>query len=196
MELIGREFLDRFQFYVKHWWPARSLLVQAIDQRFKVNDGSRVQWIYEFVSSESRSIHRVRFFCSNFPFLGVIICSTSKENRKNSVRLSNTFSIPMRARPGAFKRCHWTINPSRIVSPFRRNGKVYATKNWVPNPVSRDVSSFTLLVLSVVMRPTKAFSLWHGVLSSWPNKIEDRQGKVNERNCLLFFFFEYHLKRI
>lgn len=188
MALIGREFIDRFQFYVKHWWPARSLLVQAIDQRFKVNDGSRMSWIYDFVSLASRSTHRVRFFCSNFPFLGVITCSTSKENKKNSVIRSNTFSIPMRARPGAFKRCHWTINPSKIVSPYQRNGKVYATKNWVPNPVSRGVSSFMLLVSSVAMRPTKVFSLWHGGLSSWPNKTEDRQGKVNERDCWLLFF--------
>ena len=36
MEMIGNEFLDRFQHYIHQWWPARALLEQAIAKRFEV----------------------------------------------------------------------------------------------------------------------------------------------------------------
>lgn len=36
MELVGREFLDRFHFYIHQWWPARALLEKAIAKRFDV----------------------------------------------------------------------------------------------------------------------------------------------------------------
>ena len=36
MEMIGNEFLDQFQFYIRQWWPARALLEQAIAKRFEV----------------------------------------------------------------------------------------------------------------------------------------------------------------
>lgn len=37
MELIGKEFLDRLQFYLHVWWPARALLEQAIAKRYEVD---------------------------------------------------------------------------------------------------------------------------------------------------------------
>jgi uncharacterized UPF0160 family protein len=36
MEMIGNEFLDRFQHYIHQWWPARALLEKAIAKRFEV----------------------------------------------------------------------------------------------------------------------------------------------------------------
>jgi hypothetical protein len=36
MEMIGKEFLDRFHHYIHQWWPARALLEKAISKRFDV----------------------------------------------------------------------------------------------------------------------------------------------------------------
>lgn len=36
MEMIGKEFLDRFHHYIHQWWPARELLEKAISKRFEV----------------------------------------------------------------------------------------------------------------------------------------------------------------
>jgi hypothetical protein len=36
MELIGKEFRDKFDHYIHQWWPARSLLEKAIAKRFDV----------------------------------------------------------------------------------------------------------------------------------------------------------------
>ena len=36
MEMIGKEFLDKFHFYIHQWWPARALLEKAIAKRFDV----------------------------------------------------------------------------------------------------------------------------------------------------------------
>jgi hypothetical protein len=36
MAMIGREFLDRFHYYIHAWWPARALLEKAIAKRFDV----------------------------------------------------------------------------------------------------------------------------------------------------------------
>ncbi len=37
MEMIGKEFLDRFHHYIHQWWPARALLEKAISKRFDVD---------------------------------------------------------------------------------------------------------------------------------------------------------------
>jgi len=37
MEMIGKEFLDRFYHYIHQWWPARALLEKAISKRFDVD---------------------------------------------------------------------------------------------------------------------------------------------------------------
>ena len=47
MDLIGQEFLDRFQFYVRVWWPARALLEKAIAQRFDVKSIRSVKNLFE-----------------------------------------------------------------------------------------------------------------------------------------------------
>jgi len=36
MEMIGKEFLDKFYHYIHQWWPARALLEKAISKRFDV----------------------------------------------------------------------------------------------------------------------------------------------------------------
>ena len=36
MELVRPEFLDRINFYANIWWPARALVAQALEDRFKV----------------------------------------------------------------------------------------------------------------------------------------------------------------
>ncbi|CAF0733046.1 unnamed protein product [Adineta steineri] len=42
MELIGNEFLDRFHDYIHRWWPARSLLEQAIAKRFDIDSSGSI----------------------------------------------------------------------------------------------------------------------------------------------------------
>ncbi|UJR31710.1 hypothetical protein I4U23_019190 [Adineta vaga] len=42
MELIGKEFLDRFYYYIHEWWPARALLEQAIAQRFDIDPSGSI----------------------------------------------------------------------------------------------------------------------------------------------------------
>ena len=36
MELVRPEFLDKVNYYAGVWWPARSLVATAIEDRFKV----------------------------------------------------------------------------------------------------------------------------------------------------------------
>lgn len=36
MELVGTEFLDRLDYYHRAWLPARTLVEEAIQERFKV----------------------------------------------------------------------------------------------------------------------------------------------------------------
>lgn len=36
MEMIGKEFLEKFHYYVHQWWPAREILEKAIAKRFEV----------------------------------------------------------------------------------------------------------------------------------------------------------------
>ena len=36
MQLVGSEFEDRIAYYFLSWWPARSIVADAIDNRFKV----------------------------------------------------------------------------------------------------------------------------------------------------------------
>ena len=42
MELVGAEFIDRVNFYAKVWWPARSLVGEAMEKRFEVWEGGRI----------------------------------------------------------------------------------------------------------------------------------------------------------
>ena len=36
MSLVGHEFMDRIRYYALVWWPARSIVHQAIEKRFEV----------------------------------------------------------------------------------------------------------------------------------------------------------------
>lgn len=43
MELVGAEFVDRVKFYGNVWWPARSLVLEALEKRFEVDpEGGRI----------------------------------------------------------------------------------------------------------------------------------------------------------
>ena len=42
MSLVGTEFEDRVKFYADVWWPARSLVANAIEKRFEVSDCGRI----------------------------------------------------------------------------------------------------------------------------------------------------------
>ncbi|CAM5124712.1 unnamed protein product [Natator depressus] len=42
MELVGREFLDRFNYYHHSWLPARVLVEEAIQKRFKVDPSGEI----------------------------------------------------------------------------------------------------------------------------------------------------------
>ena len=37
MELVGAEFIDRVKYYGTSWWPARELVVEAINKRESVS---------------------------------------------------------------------------------------------------------------------------------------------------------------
>jgi hypothetical protein len=36
MSLVGEEFVNRIKYYALVWWPARSIVHQAIEKRFEV----------------------------------------------------------------------------------------------------------------------------------------------------------------
>ena len=42
MSLVESEFIDRVKFYADVWWPARSLVEDAIEKRFEVSEGGRI----------------------------------------------------------------------------------------------------------------------------------------------------------
>ena len=42
MSLVGTEFIDRVQFYANVWWPARSVVADAVEKRFEVSKGGRI----------------------------------------------------------------------------------------------------------------------------------------------------------
>ncbi|CAF1000566.1 unnamed protein product [Adineta ricciae] len=42
MQLIGKEFLDKFHYYIRQWWPARALLEQAIAKRFEIDPSGSI----------------------------------------------------------------------------------------------------------------------------------------------------------
>jgi uncharacterized UPF0160 family protein len=42
MEMIGKEFLDRFHHYIHQWWPARALLEKAIAKRFEIDPSGSI----------------------------------------------------------------------------------------------------------------------------------------------------------
>ncbi|XP_048339030.1 MYG1 exonuclease-like, partial [Sphaerodactylus townsendi] len=42
MELVGGEFLDRLDYYHRSWLPARTLVKEAIQQRFKVDPSGEI----------------------------------------------------------------------------------------------------------------------------------------------------------
>ena len=42
MDLVRPEFVDRVRFYGDVWWPARSLVAEALERRFDVHPCGRV----------------------------------------------------------------------------------------------------------------------------------------------------------
>ena len=42
MELVGSEFLDKLNYYIECWWPARELVQKAIDSRFEVHSSGLI----------------------------------------------------------------------------------------------------------------------------------------------------------
>ena len=42
MSLVGAEFVDRINFYSNVWWPARSLVADAIEKRFETWEGGKI----------------------------------------------------------------------------------------------------------------------------------------------------------
>jgi hypothetical protein len=50
MDMIGKEFLDRFYHYIHQWWPARALLEKAISKRFDVRFHKQTTRYLYFIS--------------------------------------------------------------------------------------------------------------------------------------------------
>ena len=42
MDLVRPEFVDKINYYGKHWWPARELVAKALDDRFKVHSSGKI----------------------------------------------------------------------------------------------------------------------------------------------------------
>jgi len=42
MGMIGEEFLEKFNYYIRHWWPARVLVEQAIAKRFDIDPSGSI----------------------------------------------------------------------------------------------------------------------------------------------------------
>ncbi|CAG0900994.1 unnamed protein product [Darwinula stevensoni] len=42
MQMTGREFLDRIRFYGEVWWPALELLINAVGERFQVDESGMI----------------------------------------------------------------------------------------------------------------------------------------------------------
>jgi len=42
MDMIGKEFLDKFYHYIHQWWPARELLEKAISKRFDIDPSGSI----------------------------------------------------------------------------------------------------------------------------------------------------------
>ena len=42
MEMTGSEFVDRVEYYAFAWIPARSLVIDALDQRFEVHPSGKI----------------------------------------------------------------------------------------------------------------------------------------------------------
>ncbi len=41
-DLVRPEFVDRVKYYANVWWPARSQVAEALENRFKVHDSGRI----------------------------------------------------------------------------------------------------------------------------------------------------------
>jgi len=42
LEMIGKEFLDKFYHYIHQWWPARALLEKALSKRFDIDPSGSI----------------------------------------------------------------------------------------------------------------------------------------------------------
>jgi len=42
MEMLKTEFLDKVNYFSKRWWPARELVVEAINNRFKIDPSGKI----------------------------------------------------------------------------------------------------------------------------------------------------------
>lgn len=42
MDLVGREFIDRVQYFIKSWWPARKVVVDAVAKRLSVHSSGEI----------------------------------------------------------------------------------------------------------------------------------------------------------
>ncbi|XP_074659948.1 MYG1 exonuclease-like isoform X2 [Tubulanus polymorphus] len=42
MDLVGGEFMDRLEYFVKGWWPARTIVESAFEKRFQVDDSGEI----------------------------------------------------------------------------------------------------------------------------------------------------------
>ena len=155
MQLIGTEFLDKFHYYIRQWWPARALLEQAIAKRFEVRS---IHWSTKVSEIDLRLIHPVLYLFSTVHFRGVNICLILKLNKKILLAIQlNMYCILTWTKLGVSKLFHWTTNHSIIDCHYQNNGKAYAMMNWARKLIYQDVCSCMHPVLSVVISLMKVF---------------------------------------
>jgi hypothetical protein len=108
MEMIGKEFLDRFHHYIHQWWPARALLEKAISKRFDVDfHKKRKKSHYLLIFYIFRLIHPVQYLFSIVHFHGVNIYLILNNNKKIFLVIQlNMFFILIRIKLGVYKLYH------------------------------------------------------------------------------------------
>ena len=42
LNLVGNEFIDRVKYYALSWWPARSIVIKAVENRFNVHSSGSI----------------------------------------------------------------------------------------------------------------------------------------------------------
>ena len=53
MKYVTEEFVDRVDYFIKDWWPARSIVKNAVDRRFEVDPSGQIIVLESFAPWKS-----------------------------------------------------------------------------------------------------------------------------------------------
>ena len=63
MKMVGAEFLDRVDYYSTSWWPARTLVEEALEKRHEVNHVVNGLWSFLHLGVVYNNLHETNM-CS------------------------------------------------------------------------------------------------------------------------------------